>query len=471
MKYKDIAEQIITDIQSQKLIPGQRLPSLRKVTKQLGVSMTTALNSYRSLEEMGWVVTQPKSGFFVSTPVSQGNIPKQPQFRSNSRRISTSNELNNYQNGDPASGPFGITHLCPSHVPLLSLKRSIKRTVHRDDKLLHTYSDPQGIHELRQAITDHFSVNGFTMATDDIFISGGCMDAIRVALLVTTKPGDAVAISSPCFNGLLKLLASMSLMVVEIPCNADGVDLQQLEQKFKNKEVKAALFSSSFMNPHSISLSIAQKKSLAVLANKYRVPIIEDDVYGELGYESTFPLPIKFWDTKGYVLWCSSVSKTLANGLRLGWCSAGRYLEDCVDICATERFGQNGLMQASLADFIHSGQYRKHLQTIRKIIYTNACAYRQLLLLNLPKGSAISTPSGGLVLWVQVPDLDDIKLKAFTDKAQIDIRFGAQFTTRKLYRDCFRLNVGWELSDMYDQDCTIEKALLKLAAGVHGSLK
>ncbi len=70
-----------------------------------------------------------------------------------------------------------------------------------------------------------------------------------------------------------------------------------------------------------------------------------------------------------------------------------------------------------------------------------------------------------------MPDLDDIKLKAFADKVQIDIRFGAQFTTRKLYRDCFRLNVGWELSDMYDQDCTIEKALLKLAAGVHGSLK
>jgi DNA-binding transcriptional MocR family regulator len=350
------------------------------------------------------------------------------------------------------------------------LKQSLKRTVNRSDKLLHSYSDPQGVYDLRQAIAEHFIGNGFTMAANDIFISGGCMDAIRVALLVTTKPGDAVAISSPCFNGLLKLLSSMSRLVVEIPCNSDGVDLQQLEQIFKNKKINAALFSSSYMNPHGISLSITQKQRLAVLANKYRIPIIEDEVYSELGYENTFPLPIKFWDTQGYVLWCSSVSKTLGSGLRLGWCSAGRYISACIVVCATERFGQNGFMQASLADFINCGQYRKHIQYVRKIMFANACAYRHLLLKNLPKGSAISAPNGGLVLWIQVSGLNDKKLQAFTDKAKIKICFGAQFTTRKLYRDCFRLNIGWELSEMYDKERTIEQALLQLIAGVHESL-
>ncbi len=470
MKYKTITAQIIADIQSQKLTLGQRLPSLRQLTKQLDVSMTTALNSYRSLEQMGWVVAHPKSGFFVSTPLSQGDVPIQPQFRSSSRRLSASQDSDYYKNGSFTSGPFGISKLCPDHIPLLSLKRSIKRTVNRSDKLLHTYSNPQGVKELRQAIAEHFSGNGFLVGADDIFISSGCMDAIRMALLATTKPGDAVAISSPCFNGLLKLLSSMSRRVVEIPCNSDGVDLQQLEKIFKNRDIEAALFSSSFMNPHGISLSIAQKQKLAVLANEYRVPIIEDDVYGELGYENTFPLPIKYWDTKGYVLWCSSVSKTLANGLRIGWCSAGRYLETCIDMCATEHLGQNGLMQASLADFMNTGQYRKHLQYTRKIILTNACAYRHLLLHNLPEGSAISAPNGGLVLWVQVPGLDCIKLNEFTDEKHIDISFGVQFTTRKLYRDCFRLNIGWGLSEMHDSERTIEEALLQLASGVYTAL-
>jgi len=470
MKYKDIADQIITDIQSEKLMHGQRLPSLRKLTKQWQISMTTALNSYRRLEQMGWIVTQPRSGFFVSAPLSDGDIPRQPQFRSSSRLASTGVKPRAHQNDNYRSGPFGISQLCPSHMPLLSLKRSIKRTVQRGDEFLQSYSDPQGIYELRGAIAENFSSNGFSVGAEELCISSGCMDAIRLALLITTKPGDAVGISSPCFNGLLKLLSNMSRRVVEIPCNSDGIDLQQLEQKLEDREIEACLFSSSFMNPHGISLSTCQKQRLAKLANKYRVPIIEDDVYGELGYENTFPLPIKYWDTTGYVIWCSSVSKTLSNGLRIGWCYPGRYLEACIDMCASECLGQNGLMQAALADFMNSGLYRIHLQRTRRIVLANARAYRKLLLQNLPLGSAVSAPNGGLVLWIQVPGLDGVKLRALTDAVKIDVRLGALFTTRKLYRDCFRLNFGWGLSEMHDAERTIEQALLQLTDGISATL-
>ena len=158
MKYKAIAEQIITDIQSQKLSIGERLPSLRQLTKQLDISMTTALNSYRSLEQMGWVVTHPKSGFFVSTPLSHRDTPELPQFRSSSRLISTKFKSGDYssyyENGEFASGPFGISQLCPTNIPLKSLKQSIKRTAQFGDQFLHAYSDPQGIYELRGAIAD-----------------------------------------------------------------------------------------------------------------------------------------------------------------------------------------------------------------------------------------------------------------------------------------------------------------------------
>lgn len=470
MKYKAIREQIILDIQSQKLVAGQRLPSLRQLTKQLDVSMTTALNCYRSLEEMGWVVTQAKSGFFVSSPLSKGEVPTLPQFRSSLRKLPKSLESDQYISSSVKPGPFGLSKVSPKLISTLELQRSVKRTLNQNDELLHAYCDPQGDHGLRQVLADHFSASGFALTADEVFVSSGCMDAIRVALLVTTDVGDAVAISSPCFNGLLKLLSSLSRRVVEIPCNRNGIDLAQLEQKFKNKEVSAALLSSSFMNPHGVSLSVSQKETLATLANKYRIPIIEDDVYGELGYENTFPLPIKHWDTNGYVLWCSSVSKTLASGLRVGWCVAGRYLEACVDRCAIEHLGHNGLLQASLASFIHAGHYRKQLQSIRQAILLNANAYRNLLLKHMPKRTAISAPNGGLVLWVQVPGLDEPILHKVVSALDIDLRFGAQFTTRKLYRDCFRLNVGWGLSEKHDDTRTVEQALVQLAKGIHAAI-
>ncbi len=469
-KYRRIADQIIHDIKADKLSLGQRLPSLRQLRQQHGVSMTTALNSYRSLEERGWIVTSPKSGCFVSTPFDASDIPRLPQFLSSAKGISHQG-MNSSLQAESIDGPFGISRLNPEYVSLIALKRSIKRTTQRGENLLQSYADPQGVSSLRNAIAEHFGLQGFSLADNELCITGGCMDAIRISLLATSKPGDAIAVSSPCFDGLLELLSSMGRRVVEIPCTSDGVDIQQLEAQFSNDQVAAALFSSSHMNPHGISLSIAQKRSLAELANRYRKPIIEDDVYGELGFENSFPLPIKHWDRNGYVLWCSSVSKTLASGLRIGWCSAGRYLNACKSICATESLGKNGLMQASLADFIAAGHYKRHLQSITKKILANTVAYRQLLLDRLPQGSAISAPRGGLVLWVQVPRLDDARLKELTAAAKLDLRLGAQFTSRRFYRDCFRINAGWGLDQMHDETRCIEQALIELAEMVHQAVK
>lgn len=462
MKYKDIADRIIQDIQSEKLESGQRMPSLRQLTKQLGVSMTTALNSYRALEELGWLVSYPKSGFYVSTFSSNENQPELPQFKSRKAPVSISNKADNYDDRSHTSGPLGVSQVCPDNIPLTEINAHIRQTVQRGDALLHTYPNPQGSTRFRDALATHFSKNGFPLGAKELCISSGCMDAIRMAVLATTQVGDAVGISSPCFNGLLKLLASMSRKVVEIPCTSEGLDLDQIEQRLKNKEINAGLFSSSFMNPHGISLSIEQKQRLASLANKYRTPIIEDDVYGELGHENLYPLPVKHWDTNGYVIWCSSISKTLSSGLRIGWCAPGRYLDKCIDICASERLGHNELIQLSIASLINAGQYQSHIQRIRKTSLSNANAYRTLLLENLPEGSAVSAPKGGLVLWVQTPNLDPERFRQLIKDADIDIRFGPQFTTKKLYKDCFRLNFGWSLSNHYDSNRTIEDALLQI---------
>lgn len=465
MKYKAIAENFTREIMGGHLQAGERLPSLRILSKQHDVSVTTALNCYRLLEETGWIETQARSGFYVSQRSIDESLPSQPQFIARVKTIPTRFKFNEFE----TSSPLDLSQLSPQVLPVKALQRSIKRTVNRSQALLHSYANPQGHIELREALSSHFSRQGFSFSVDDLFISAGCMAAIRTALLVTTQPGDCVAISSPCFGGLLALLSSLNRKVIEVPCTEQGIDVKQLERLFSEHTVAAALLTSSFMNPNGMSLSVNQKQRLAFLANAYKVPIIEDDVYGELGFEAIFPLPIKHWDTNGYVLWCGSVSKSLASGLRIGWCNAGRYLAECVQTIKSEGLSQNGLLQLCLADFIRSGQYQTNLGKAKRYLLKNCFDYRDLLVEFLPEGSAISAPRGGTVLWLQVPGLNLQKLKTACREHQIDIQFGSQFTSRNFYRNCLRLNMGWSLTESYSDAESVEQVLLRLCKLVNQS--
>lgn len=467
MRYKKLAEQIVSDIQSARLMVGQRMPSLRRLAEQSSVSMTTALNCYRLLENQGWVVARPQSGFYVSTPLVFGETPEPVHFRS---RVTTMRADQQWlDESNSFSGPFGISQLAPDLLPTTELQRSLKRAMHSLGDQFLQYADAQGVAVLRRALSAHFAAMNFPVAADELLISNGCIDAVRVALEVTTSPGDGVAISSPCFNGLLELLAGLGRKVVEIPCINDGLDLEQLEQHLKRNEVAACLFSSSHMNPHGTCLSVQQKEALADLANRYRVPMIEDDIYSDLSYDSQGQLPVKYWDKGGYVLWCSSVSKTLAAGLRLGWCWPGRYQKAYLRRAQIESLACNSLLQHGLADFIHNGHYLKHLKRVRAVLFSRACDYRKLLLEHLPTGSAVSQPEGGMVLWVQVPALNSVALAEAARHQGLDIRHGALFSSRGLYRDCFRLNAGWCLTQSHDQERSVEQALIELcelAAGM-----
>lgn len=460
MRYKTIVDQIVTDIRKDKLSVGQRMPSLRQLAIQHQVSMTTALNSYRHLEEHGWLVARPQSGFFVASPNIAIKQPFQPQFVSRPALIG---EAANSISAEHISGPLGISQLAPHLLPVDALEKSIKRGMRSMGDKLHLYPDPQGLLELRQALASHFSGSGIPMSAEELLITGGCIDAVRLALETTTQPGDGVAISSPCFNGLLELLASLSLKVVEIPSTKNGIDLTQLEAHIKNGDVSAGLFNSSHMNPQGTSLGAKQKRALAELANRYKVPIVEDDIYAELAFDKSMPLPVKSWDKNGYVLWCGSISKTLSAGYRLGWCMPGRFKDSMIRQQRTKHLGHNTVVQSGLTDFLRTGQYKRHVNTTRRILFEHICAYRKLLQSCLPANAAISQPHGGMVLWVQVPTLNADQLYCDANKQGIDIRAGSFFTTRRLYRDCFRINAGWALTDTFDEDRTVEQAVRQLA--------
>ncbi|EPJ48388.1 MAG: putative aminotransferase [Osedax symbiont Rs2] len=441
-RYIELSDEIIGQISTGKLTQGQRIPSVKKMPRQHGVSVTTALNCYHRLQEQGWLYSVPQSGFFVSQPLDKLGVPVFPRFKAQVSKPRAAALVPPSQRG-----PLFSAQLSPALIPMAVLNRALVRGNLKSGDALYQYPDPQGELSLRTALAGHFSQHYFPLDSDNLMITNGCIDAVRTALEITTKPGDAVAVSSPCFNGLLSLLDNMGRLVVEIPCDQDGLDLLQLEQHMADQSVTACLLSANFINPQGICLSVRQKKKIAELANQHRIPIIEDDVFLELSYSQLAPLPIKNWDSAGWVIWCGSVSKTLAAGYRLGWCDPGRYFQRYLAHRDALSISVNQLAQNAVSEFVMSGQYIKHLRRLRLALAARAYSYHQLLRENLPAAARISAAEGGLVIWVQISGLDSKKLLDKCKSQGIHFRIGSEFSSLNLYADCFRLNIGWAVCE------------------------
>ena len=209
-------------------------------------------------------------------------------------------------------------------------------------------------------------------------------------------------------------------------------------------------------------MSALQKQKLVELATQYQIPIIEDDVYLELGYQGVIPLPAKHWDREGYILWCGSFSKTVAAGYRLGWCLPGRYLHAYLQHRLFANQGVTSPLQLAMADFIRRGDYLKHLKKIRLHLQQQSLQFISYLQKNLPENSKISQPAGGFVLWVEVADLNTAKLRKLTLDNKLDIRIGENFSTLDLYPHCFRLNIGFNIIDpQVEYQLTVLMKLIK----------
>lgn len=441
IKYQAIAQRFIDDIQHGRLTAGMRMPSLRQLAQLHEISLTTAVSCYQELESMGWVESRPQAGFFVRE--QRPNLPT-PEWASFASQIQVPSAT---QPKPSLSGPLGMSRIALDDRVTEQLTKSFRRAIRLSHTRLGEYPDPQGELRLRNALANHFSASGWQLSSADILITHGCLDGVRKALECTTQVGDSVAISSPCYNGLLALLSELKRNIVEIPSRNDGIDLDQLEQHLQANHVQAGLFCTTHMNPQGITMSVAQKQRLASLARRYRTPIIEDDIYVELSHQGRLTLPASSYDHSGYMIWCGSASKTLSPSLRLGWCWPGRYLRAMVN----KDYGVAVPMQYALADMLQNGSYAKHLKRVRAQLATHQHHYLSYLASALPANARVTQPSGGLVLWIQVPGLDAVELVSQAQQHNIDLRGGHQFTGLTLYRDCLRINIGYPLPDVQAQ--------------------
>ena len=473
-QYQKLAQQIIQSIKNHELLVGHKLKSLRDFAALHHVSISTAQRCYDLLEAQGYLYVKPKSGYFIkdinqldlehtsghgnslaSKKSNHARLPEHPDFESIPRDVSNVILQNEIQHASIQNHviPLGALQLSPPLVPIIPLRRSIQRALKHCQPEDFLYCNKQGHIKLRQALAQHWREDGIYISSDDIYISNGCLPTLQLLIQQLSQEGDSVLIPTPTFNVQLLLLANLKRKIIEIPSDHQGIDLQRLEQAMSEHKAKLCLLTANYQNPLGYCLSDADKQRIAQLAAKYQCIILEDDIYAECGHGNQRPLPIKYWDNDGYVIWISSVSKSLSSAYRVGWFCLGKQLKQHIPHLLSHNVGVNTPLQLGLADFLNSRAYRQHLSQLAVKLKQHVKEYRQAILKAFaPLNIGLSQPQGAYALWLELPkQIDSTQLYLAAQQQGISIVPGTVFGEDERYKHYIRINAGHALSPEIQQ--------------------
>ena len=446
-RYEETARFITDLVDGGTLIPGARAPSLRQITRQRGVSLSTALQAYRALEDRGILQARPQSGFYVAkgAPIllETPTISRPPGRATTVAVGGVVPKLLEYAT-DPNLVPLGCAIPDAELLAAGRLDRFLARAARAKGVDYNTYTVPRGDPRLRREIARRALRWGQALSPEDIAITCGCTEALVLALKAVSRPGDTIAVESPTYFGFLQALEELELRVLELPTDArNGVDLAALRRAIGATSVKACLFSSSFNNPLGCTMPDERKKAVLDLLARHRIPLIEDDIYGDIYFGDERPRPYMALDPHGNTIYCSSFSKTIAPGYRLGWIATGRYMEAILNRKFALTMCGPALPQAAFAEFLASGGYDSHLRRIRRTFSENIDRMIRTIDRAFPRGTRVSRPDGGFVLWVQLPKpLASRELFEAALKKGICFVPGDVFSASNRYANCLRVSCG-----------------------------
>lgn len=448
--YDQVAARIGDLIDQGTYRPGDRIPSIRELSRQMRVSINTVMEAYAQLENARLVEARPQSGYYVSCRLlePEGLLQKskaKQELAANPVQLGSAplEVIRNLAN--PALVPLGRGVPNPELLPIDKLNRMLASESRRFRIESASYAGAKGMKRLRTAIAKRSLDSGCILSPDDIVITSGCVEAVTLALQATCRPGDTVAIGSPVYYTFLNSIQWLGLKILEIPCTPrQGMNLDVLGYAIRHNPVHACIVISNFNNPLGGTMPDEKKLELVELLAKHDIPLIEDDVYGDLGFGPVRPTATKAYDRQGLVLHCSSFSKTLAPGYRVGWISPGRYLEQVERLKTLFNIATASPTQLAIAEFLANGGYDHHLRTIRRVHAQQMLQVRGAIGRYFPQGTRVTRPDGGVVLWVEMPEkVDAFKLYELALQKGISIAPGTLFTIGDKFRNCIRVNTAF----------------------------
>ncbi len=443
--YRQIADELAEDIEQGVYASGQKVPSVRQLAKFKDVSISTVNQAYGLLEDRGFIRSKPQSGYYVRDGLDTLNTPPPMSQGSHPVAVTKSEMISQMLRtcNRPSHMNLGAAIPDLSYMPYRALQSHIQKATRFQARDVFNYLFAPGYEPLRSQIAIRMRDINVRCHAEDIVITHGCAEAIALTLRSLTEKGDIVAVESPCYYGFLQQANLLGLKVIEIPTDPNnGISVDALTLALQQWPIKMVAVTSRYSNPTGASLNTEKQKALVALAKRFDIPIMEDDIYGELGFGEPQKSVLKTFDDDGRVFYCSSYSKTISPGLRIGWMLPGKqYIKQVINDQMFNTFSPAALNQHAMASYLQTGHYDKHLRNLRKIYADNIERTMDAVRRYYPSGTRVSRPLGGFILWVCLPEnLSAVHLQSECAKQGINIVPGDIFSNGNEFSHYIRLN-------------------------------
>jgi DNA-binding transcriptional MocR family regulator len=452
--FRQIVDHLRRGIESGRLGPGERLPPIRELARDLGVNRETVAAAYRELEARGLTESGVGRGTFVLGQASAATAapaedarpaPERPFHPVLSRTVAALAALPavDYSAGASAVRLERVPG-CPSHYPAEEFRRALAHVMRREGRALLEYGDPRGHEGLREVLAERLARAGIEADPDEIVLTGGSTQGLAIAARLFCDPGDAVVVEAPTYPGTFATLLAAGLRLAPVPLGADGLDLDALEAVLARGDVRLVYTMPTFQNPTGISTTLEHRRRLLAITARHGVPVVEDDFEKDLWIRGRVAPPLKALDRTGNVVYLGTFSKALFPGARVGWLVGGRRVgEAAVALKRSLDLASSPVLQAGLAHFCRSGAYDRHVRRLARELGRRLEAAEEALAAHLPEGSTFTRPQGGFVLWVTLPAaLDTLTLLPAARAAGVVYSPGQIFFTDQRRSSALRLSLA-----------------------------
>jgi DNA-binding transcriptional MocR family regulator len=410
--YVQLADQLVDAIENGRLRPGERLPAMRDLARQLGCALVTVSQAYDLLSARGRVVSRVGKGTFVAPPRPSTELgtgsPFARRWEPDIGRFARAQRLEGVMEQlTRATVPGAISlatgHPAPETFPLHDFARAFSRTLTDDPPESMQYRSSTGDADLCETLADLLRGRGCEAEARDVIVCSGAQQAADIVATVLLDERSVVASESPTYSGTLGVFDARGATYVEVRADADGVRTDEVERVFAEYRPRLFYVNPIAQNPTGAVLPQRRAKQIVELARRYDVVVLEDQTGWQHTYGAPAPPPLAAFDTDGRVIMMESLSKSIFPALRIGYLYAKGSIADALEMAKVRAdVFTSTLTQRALWRFMTSPAYQRHVRSARALYRDRRDACIDALIRELP-WAQVQPPAAGVNIWLPLP--------------------------------------------------------------------